>query len=73
MKAYIPEAIMVKEDILETISSLKYIKSYDITEIASKREPSLVELDEIGNMFLKMLSRVTGDNASTMLGTEEQE
>jgi len=34
LKAYIPEAIMVKEDILETISALKYIKSYDITEIA---------------------------------------
>jgi len=45
----------------------------DITEIASKREPSLVELDEIGNMFLKMLSRVTGDNATTLLGTDEQE
>ena len=45
----------------------------DAAEIASKRKPKLVELDEMGNMFLKMLSRVTGDNASIMLGTEEQE
>jgi len=45
----------------------------DAAEIASKRKPKLVELDEMGDMFLKMLSRVTGDNASIMLGTEEQE
>jgi len=45
----------------------------DAAEIATKRKPKLVELDEMGNMFLKMLSRVTGDNASIMLGTEEQE
>jgi len=45
----------------------------DAADIASKREPNLIELDEMGDMFLKMLSRVSPENATTLLGTDEQE
>jgi hypothetical protein len=45
----------------------------DAAAIAAKRKPSLVELDTMGNQFLKVVSRLKPEEINIMLQDEEQE
>ncbi len=45
----------------------------DAAAIAAKRKPSIVELDTMGNQFLKVVSRSQPEEINIMLQDEEQE
>lgn len=45
----------------------------DAAAIAAKRKPSIVELDRMGNQFLKVVSRTQPEEINIMLQDEEQE